>query len=459
MKIWLLNASEQLPSVSRQRRPMRTGMMARALIERGHEVTWWKSTFEHVSKTHCRDGAGFEEVAPGLTVGWLHSRGYRRHVSLARALDHREVGKHFAKVAPSRPAPDVIVCSYPIPELALAGVRFANRRGIPVVLDIRDWWPDALTYTLPRVLRPVADVLLTPYARLGRAACRGATAITGITPAFVDWGLARAGRQRNGRDRDFPHGYDIPAVSETDAAAARAYWNELGVPDDKSRPTVVFIGSISRTFDFAPVLAAARLHGSSGDSAVFVLCGDGDRLQAVRGLAAGLSNVVFSGRWVGPAAIQELLRRATVGLVPLPDRPDFLATINNKTVEYLSAGLPIVVSPENSWVGHLAAEHGFGVCWNGRDARELAQVLAGLADDRECLVGMARRAGSYFRDHFDAGLVYPRFADYLEEVARRGVPRNRAEGTSTVRLWKSPGQHAGIACSEWRSTPVLSAGC
>jgi len=416
MKIWLLNASEQLPSASRQRRPMRTGLMARALIERGQEVTWWKSTFEHVSKTHCRTGHAVEEVEPGLTVGWLHSRGYRSHVSLARALDHRELGRHFSRLAPGQPRPDVLVCSFPIPELALAGVRFANRHGIPVVLDVRDWWPDALVYTVPRVLRPAVKMLVRPYSRIGRMAFRGATAITGITPAFVEWGLVRAGRPRGPLDKDFPHGYERPVIPASDAAVAGEFWDRLGVFDDPLRLTVAFIGSISRTFNFAPVLGAARHFMKSGKLVTFVLCGDGDRLASVQKQAAGVPNVVFSGRWVGPAAIQELLRRTTVGLVPLPRRPDFLATINNKTVEYLSAGVPVVVSPESSWVARLTTAHGLGLTWGGDDPEELAAVLRPLLENTTRLQEMSRSAKSYAERRFDARVVFTAFAEFVERL-------------------------------------------
>lgn len=398
---------------------MRTGLLARALLDRGHEVVWWKSTFEHVSKTHYRTTDGFEEAEPGLTIGWIHSRGYRGHVSLARLVDHRELGVGFARSAPGRPVPDIVVSSLPIPELALAGVEFGGQHGVPVVVDIRDWWPDALAFTLPRWLRPLMKPLLAPYSRLVRRACRGATAITGITPAFVDWGLARAGRARSALDRDFPHGYEVPTASSADVLAARRYWDGLGVFGDGSTFNVVFVGSVSRTFDFSRILTAARTLASSRPPVVFVLCGDGDRLAAVRAEAQGIRNVVFTSTWVGSSEIQELLQRASVGLVPLPNRPDFLATINNKTVEYLSAGVPIIVSPENSWVGRLASEFGFGVSWNGSDTCALSAIVREFAACPAVLKGMSSRAHEYFERTHVAASVYSRFAEFLEDLTRQ----------------------------------------
>ncbi len=418
MRFWLLNASEQLSFAGSQRRRMRTGLLARALLARGHEVTWWKSTFEHVSKSHLRTSDGFEEVEAGLTVGWIHSRGYRKHVSLARALDHRELGRRFPLLAKERPIPDALVCSLPVPELALAGVRFGERHKVPVVVDIRDWWPDALLYTFPRVIRPALELALGPYFRMVAEACRGATAITGITAAFVNWGLSRAERAPSGLDRAFSHGYEVQVISESDAELARRYWDGLGVCADGSRINVAFIGSVSRTFDFYTILSAARILSGTRPGVTFVICGDGDRLPAVRTQAEGLSNVVFTGTWVGPAEIQELLRRAMVGLVPLPNRPDFLATVNNKTVEYLSAGVPVVVSPEESWVGELASQNDFGLQWDGANASALASAIEQMVSSPAILTEMGLRARRYYEEHFVADTVYSEFAEFLERLPK-----------------------------------------
>lgn len=424
MKAWLLTASEQLSYEGSERRRMRTGLLARALLTRGHRVTWWKSTFEHVSKKQVRIGAGFEEVETGLTVGWIPSRGYDRHVSLSRALDHRELGRRFLELARARERPDVVVCSLPVPELALAGVRYGATHGVPVVVDIRDWWPDALLLGLPPALRPVVRLGLAAYSQMVAAACRGATAITGIAPAFVEWGLARAGRSGTPRDREFPHAYQTPAVEAEEARSAAEYWESLGVRREGRGGTVAFIGSVTRTFDFSTILAGARLLMKElGAEVRIVVCGDGDRLPQVRRSGRDLPNVVFNGAWVGPAVIQELLRRSAAGLVPLPNRADFLATVNNKTVEYLSAGLPLVVSPENSWVGALAGRHGFGACWDGQQPEGLARAIRRLLAEPGAQAAMGQRARAYFEEHFVADRVYGAFAEYLERIiVETGIP-------------------------------------
>ena len=185
MKIWLLNASEQLAFTGSKRRRMRTGLLARALIVRGHDVTWWKSTFEHVSKSHYRKADGFEQVESGLTIGWIHTQGYRGHVSLKRFFDHLQIGAKFGSLANKRRAPDIIVCSFPIPDICLAGVHYGRKKDIPVVVDVRDWWPDAFVFNLNRRLRYLANFAFSPYRSVIGSAFTRATAITGITEPFA----------------------------------------------------------------------------------------------------------------------------------------------------------------------------------------------------------------------------------------------------------------------------------
>ena len=145
----------------------------------------------------------------------LHGCGYRSNVSWARFRDHDQIGGQFARLArAAEDRPDVIVAALPTIELCAESVKFGRQRGIPVILDMRDMWPDIFVTAVPG--RPAgARLLLWPLFRQARSAHAGATAITGITEAFVDWGLQRGRRARSPLDRAFPMGYaSVPPAEE-----------------------------------------------------------------------------------------------------------------------------------------------------------------------------------------------------------------------------------------------------
>ncbi len=148
MKVWLVTVGEPLPVDGDNPRLMRTGILSGLLAAGGHEVLWWTSAFDHVRKRH-RCAGDAETAAFGYRIRMLHGGGYRKNVSVARFLDHRDVARKFRGFAGSEPRPDVILCSLPTVELCVEAVRYGGRERVPVVLDVRDLWPDLIAELAP----------------------------------------------------------------------------------------------------------------------------------------------------------------------------------------------------------------------------------------------------------------------------------------------------------------------
>ena len=164
------------------------------------------------------------------------------------------------------------------------------------------------------------------------------------------------------------------------------------------------------------VIEAARLLLASNVPVRFVLCGAGERLDEYKSAADGLSNVVFPG-WVDKAKIQVLMRRSVAGLDPLPERSDFLATINNKAIIYLSAGLPVLSSPRRGVLFEFLNREQSGLSYDASDAKGLARIAEDLIADPKKRDGMAVNAGQVYREKFAPGVVLSSMAAYLSEAA------------------------------------------
>ena len=227
MNIWLVTIGEPVPLSSWPSRPglHRTGFLAQFLAKGGHRVLWWTSAFDHFHKTHIAKKDETVEREANLRIRLLRGRGYQRNVSLARLRDHAEIARKFAFEAERERLPDLIVSALPTIDLSAACTDFGMRHDVPVALDMRDMWPDIFVDTAPGPARPAgACSALQPMFRQARRACAGASAITGITEAFVDWGVQRGGRQRSPLDRAFPLGYSAqPRRRPDEIRAARAF--------------------------------------------------------------------------------------------------------------------------------------------------------------------------------------------------------------------------------------------
>lgn len=424
MKIWLVEVGETLPiGASAGCRLRRIGILARAMAAAGHEVTWWASSFDHYQKRFVAGGGVADAViAPGLTIRTLRGCGYRTNLSLRRLIDYALVARQFTRAAPRYPAPDVILSGFPGIELSAACVAYGRRRGIPVILDVKDMWPDIFVDHAPRPVRGIARVVLEPLFAMTRRACAGATAITGMTDAFVDWGVARARRLRGDQDRAFPFGYTDRPPAEDALRKAESFWDERGITAEGRNRTVCYLGGIGHQLDLDTVVEAARRLKAAGTDLRFVLCGTGDRLAALQDRARGMDHVQFTG-WVGAAEMYVLMRRSLAGLDPLPDRYDFLASINNKAIEYFSAGLPVISSPAKGVLCDLLRERDVGRSYACGDAVALAQILTELQAQQEAAAAMGGRARALFVERFNAEKVYDGMRRYLESFAGgQGTP-------------------------------------
>lgn len=421
MKIWLVKVGEPVPTDSQVERPHRTGILAARLSSAGHEVTWWCSTFNHASKTHRSQGLQHDTITETLSTIQLHGRAYHRNTSLARILNHRDEAQQFALEAPKHERPDVILSAYPTINLSVEAVRYGREHGVPVVLDVRDLWPDIFADVVPPMLRPLARVALAILFGGKSFVFRHATAVVGTSESFVDWGLAAGHRIRTTLDRAFPHGYPVAKLSEKHRADAVEFWRGQFGGEIPQR-VVCFFGNFSdHVLDLDTVLGAARLLEAGTDAVTFVLCGTGPSHARLSQLASGLRSVLLPGR-MDAAQIRVLMEHSRVGLLPYQPRWDFVKNLPNKAIEYLSAGLPIVTCLSGE-VENLICAHDCGAVYESDNPSSLAAAIRMLIADERGRESRRARAQALFDDAFDAERVYAHYTAHLEEIAQLGANR------------------------------------
>lgn len=426
MRVWLVTIGEPVPLEDGARdRLHRTGTFAHLLAEAGHEVVWWTSTFNHFRKEHLFAEDQTFQVNERLEIRLLHGCGYRRNVSLARFRDHYQIGKKFLRLAAQETPPDVIVSALPTIELSLASVRYGAQRGIPVVVDIRDLWPDIFVDTFPAPLRWAARLGLDPLFRQTRAALQGCTSIVGVSPGYLQWGLQFARRGPRDTDAVFPLGYRRPIFDPQADQAAVASLRQQGV--DPTKAICWFVGMFGRTYDLQTVLGAAQeCQRRQLDHIQFVLSGQGDSYQDLVQQASGLSNLVFTG-WINTPQIAWLMQAAQVGLMAYaPGAPQGYP---NKLFEYMSAGIPIVSSLQGETAALLRDED-CGLSYRPGDAAGLTAALVSLVQDEARRREMGRNSQRLFQDRFRGDKIYADLIAHLERLVRlpgqQGRRRNAA---------------------------------
>ena len=416
MRVWLITAGEFLPTDPNPGRPMRTGLLANYLADMGHKVLWWTSTFNHTEKVHRYPSNTSVDLSSTLRLKLLHSIGYGRNISFARLIDHWGIAQQFLIEANTEDRPDVIVCSLPTLEFCAAATQYGAKYKVPVIIDVRDLWPDIFLDLVPRGIASLWRLILTPLFRSAQLSCRRATAIIGPNQSFINWGLRNAERAATANDRVFGFAYPTAKPGDQEIVEAYRFWKGLGIEPNGDQFRVCFFGAISHQFDLETVINAARQLDSQGRRFQFIFCGKGDNLLTHKRQSEGCASVFFPG-FVNEVQIWTLMRMAQVGLAPYRDTRNFAGHIPNKVVEYISAGLPVVSSLSGEF-SDILRHQGCGLSYRGSSMEELVDCLNTLRDNNDLRRSMSEKAHRLFRESFTVEKVCSSMMEFLERGVR-----------------------------------------
>ncbi len=413
MRIWLLKDGDPLPTDGENVRLLRMGLLAQELVKRGHEMVWWTSTLNH-SKKEFRAGCDRDlNISNSCLIKLLHGPGYKRNISFQRIYHNRVVAKKFLQVAQRLKQPDIVLAALPTIELALAATQYGKKYRVPVLLDLRDMWPDIMVEVMPGILRPFARIVLEWQFRAAKEACQSATGLIGVTPAFLRWGLNYAQRDQNEFDAVYPLAYSDVKPDDESIKAATLFWEKYGIKSSDGCFIISFVGSVNKSFQLGVVIEAVK---KMGDQVKLVIGGVGSQLEEFRKQASGCGNIFLPG-WLDKPKIWALLKMSSVGIAPYIRRRDFLILITNKPAEYLSFGLPVVTSLSSGTLGDLLAEHQCGFSYPDDNACNLERILFRIKNNAVLKENMSKNARSLYEKMFVAEKVYANMCSHLENIA------------------------------------------
>lgn len=320
----------------------------------------------------------------------------------------------------SDPSPPHLIHVGNVPiALASAAVAYGKRHKIPVVIDIRDLWPDIYVDLIPErfisLRQPVLSALHATSFALKKS-LRDAAAITALTPSYLDWALGLAGRPVKPADRIFEMCYPVRQhqQSAADIANLRGHLRL-----DPGHTIACYAGNIGYQSDFKTLITAARKLQSTAPTFRLVLAGSGPMTEELKNLSADLDNVIIPG-WLKGSELSALMSIASIGMIAYKPVPNFLRNIPNKFSEYLGNGLAVACGLGGE-MGRLVQETSCGFIYEPGNADMLVNELAQLINDPARLSNMGAKARDLHRTRFDGAQIYPKFADYLEDLAKTHI--------------------------------------
>lgn len=409
MHIWFVDQGEPLPFQGM--RLQRYGELTRVLANRGHKVTWWATDFSHAPRGYIGE-PNTRMMCDGVEIVLVHGSGYKKNISLARMRHVKVHARSLARLITGEAPPDIVICGMPTIQAADLMARYGKQRGVPVIVDIRDEWPEDYVRWLPQVLRPFGRIALQSQFRALHRACANATALAAVTKVQLAYGLHHAGRGQGPDDAVFYTGARGTPLERSQVEAQKAKWRQSGLAE--SDLICVFTGSMSplRPLD-ATIAAVKRL--SRRIPIKLVLAGNGDREDAYRAQAADCPNVVFPG-WIGAAEMAALNELADILLAPY--KPNHGFSMPTKIFDYMAAGRPLLSSCPGE-AEELMRREQIGIQIDEKDTDGIEKALLTLYEDPERRRRMGARARALFEESYSLEKIHQRYADQIERIAAK----------------------------------------
>ena len=408
LSVWLLQTGEMLPLAENVKK-MRTAILADKLVERGHNVLWWVSAFDHFKKDWVFKEDTEVTVREGLKIKALKGIGYRKNVSLSRFVDHRIIAWKFRRQASAMPKPDVIVTSMPPHDLAYQTIMFAKKHDIPVLVDIRDPWPDIFFKSIPKAFQSFVRKLLFFDFQMIKKTMQMADGLIAVTNTFLEWGLKYAGRMKLPADKLLPLGYKRHKTIDNSKSVKFSHLIE----EIKDKFIIFFVGTMSRKYHNPSILL--EVAGRVKDENIhFIIAGTGELFEELKSTSKNLNNVTLTG-WLDQDGIELWLKHAKVGVCPVARN---VSLPTNKIYAYLSAGLPVISAFQGD-LKEIIEKYQIGYYYPLNDVDALVDCIKRLYEDKELYAKMSANAKKVFDEMFDADKIYKEYAEHIERVAKQ----------------------------------------
>jgi len=309
--------------------------------------------------------------------------------------------------------PDVLIASSPPFFPHVAGAAVCRLRRIPLVLEIRDLWPDYLVGMGVLKEGMASRALFALERRLLRGAAHTVVVTESFRQRVVEKGVApeRVDVIPNGVDLSLYH----PSQEEPPVEALRRAPGEF---------LVGYLGNFGAGQGLAAVVEAAARLAQRAPDVRFVLAGDGPDRERVLARAAALGTPNLS---VGPAIPKDRTRAfynsCDVCLVPLAPYPILQETVPSKIFEVMACERPVLaaLSGEGACIVRGA---GAGLVVPPGDPEALADAVLALRDASPAeRAAMGEGGRLHVAEHFSRDVLAARYLEILGRVANPAPPR------------------------------------
>lgn len=301
------------------------------------------------------------------------------------------------------PRPDVVIATSPQIFCGYAGVWYARLKRVPLVVEIRDIWPESMGAVGAHIPGPAYWALERVEKAMYRRCAKLVTVGDGYRERLIEKGVPaeKIAIVMNGTD------LAVYGPREKDTELLRRHGFD-------GKFVVSYIGTVGMACGLEVVLDAAEIldHKEHMEKeVVFVIVGDGAHREQLEAEAKkrGLSNVVFTGRQPKDT-MPAWVASSDANLVHLRKTDLFTTVMPSKIFESAGCRRPIIMGVDG-FAKKLVMDAGAGLDMKPESAQSLVECVERLVADPALSVRLGENA------YRNIALVHNRDAqakEYLE---------------------------------------------
>jgi glycosyltransferase involved in cell wall biosynthesis len=302
--------------------------------------------------------------------------------------------------------PDVIIATSPQFFCGWAGVIASRMRRVPLVLEIRDIWPESIVVVGAMKNKKLLRILEWLEIKMYHAAERIVTVGQGYKQKLIEKGVS------DELISVITNGYDseIFYPRESDIEFRRMY-------KTNNEFICSYIGTIGMACGLEVVLEAAKiLKVHRRNNIKFLLVGSGavkEQLQR-QAAEAKLDNVVFVDRQ-DKNVIPDFLSVTDACLVHLKKTELFKTVLPSKLFEAAAMAQPIILGVEGS-AAQFVTDANAGICIEPENAEQLAQAVEYLSDNPYVCRSFGKSGYEYVTKYYNRDMLASKYIDMITHL-------------------------------------------
>lgn len=295
------------------------------------------------------------------------------------------------------------------PELLPFMVLVKFLAGKKVIYDIHEDLPASISYKewIPKRLRPL----------LAKVTDRAEIILAGYVDAliFAEFSYGRRFKDIKCR-KAFVVNYALgPEKFKTQP--------ENPIDVDSGAPVIIYAGAMGKARGTFTTIEALGILAGRGCNFHYYLVGPvtekfKETIQREVRKNGLTGKVTLTGRLPLPAVFK-YYKKAALGLALLHPEKNYVISMPTKIYDYMSAGIPMVVSNFPAWK-QLVSEHGCGIAADPLDVREIAKAIEYLLLNPETGKSMGERGFSAFKERYNWQSEEKKLIDLYQELMGRG---------------------------------------